>query len=128
MAVLPLSYNIYPIIETTRNYSLTSKKFYYDRSYFYSYKEVKESLERPCILHNLSYLQARVWQENKVHPFTTYYDDYRKLWDNHYQKNKNKNLLPNLSFVPFFNLALKTYFGEEYHQKIKKLLKKEKKT
>lgn len=129
ITLLNIKYNITPIIATTVQHPFIARKFYQDRPYFYSQKEIEEALQNPHILHNLSYLQARVWQQNKVHPFNSYYEDYRKLWDSHYQKEKNKNLLSNLSFAPFFNLALKTYASEDYYQKIKKLIKKgEKKT
>lgn len=121
---LDLSYNLVPIIATSMNHPFIAKKFYQNRSYFYEYQEVEEAFRKPHILHNLSYLQARVWQQNKVHPFTSSYDWYRAKWDISYQKEKNSKLLANLPFASALILALKTYAGEDIHQKVKKIVKK----
>lgn len=124
--IIPLSikYNMMPIIATTVQHPFLARKFYRDRSYFYEQKEVEEAFQHPHILHNLSYLQARVWQQNKIHPFHSSYDFYRMMWDENYHKKENSKLLPNCTFSPMINLALKTYAGDEIHQKIKKVVKK----
>lgn len=123
--ITPLSptYNIYPAIEKMKKHPLVARKFYHDHS-FYTYKEIKEALAHPHILHNLEYLHSRAWKENIIHPFNEEYELYRSIWDPSFEREPNDDFLANTSITPYLNMMCKSFFPEKVHQKIKQRINK----
>lgn len=103
---LPICYNMYPILSCMKNYPVLAQKFF--RNYFpsYSYDEIFKS---PFILHAFPYLHAKVWENNKIHPFTSYYDKYRLLWDDNFVKMQNDAFFANSVFASYMYIVSKVF-------------------
>lgn len=123
---LSLDYNIIPLAKELEKHKLLARKFLNDRPFYYSYKEVIDSLKNKHIFHALSYLGSQAWEDSKVHPFHQEYLNYRKLWDPNFIpcKEEQHKKYYQIPWISDLNLAVKTLVKEETHNKIKQKLKK----
>ena len=122
---LDLSYNIVPLAKVLENHKLLARKFLKNRPFYYSYDEVLSSLNSPHILHGLPYLSMTVWEENRVHPFTREYEEYRRLWNEEFEPSrKEKKFICDMPIASDLNVVAKTFLGDRLNKKIKqKVLK-----
>lgn len=128
IASLDMSYNINAFIYDLMKYDFLARKKVSSLTNYYTYNEILESLNKPYIYHMLSYLETRPWKKNRIYPFNSIYEKYRKLWDSDFQQEKIDNFLANISFVPFLNILKSVYlekiFNEDIKNKVKQIIKK----
>lgn len=116
---LDLSYNITPYIYDLSKHPLLLKNFCEEHNFFYTEEEIKEAVQHPRILHHSAYLNSRVWDNNRIHPFRKQYKYYRNLWDGDFQKDKNDSVLTKFPFLPYMNLAMNSLFSESTCKRLK---------
>lgn len=120
---LDLSYNITPYINDLSKHPILLKKFCAENASFYTEEEIIEAVSHPRILHHSAYLNSRVWDDNRIHPFRKQYKYYRNLWDDDFQKDKNDSILTKIPFLPYLNMAANSFFPESTCKKIKSNVK-----
>lgn len=103
---LDFNYNITPILMEIIKHPFLSKRAYkfLDDDL---YRKITLDLENPCIYHMLKYITVRPWEENKIHPFNSIFDEYYKKIYPEYEKEKNSFLMANFPFFPEINLVRK---------------------
>lgn len=125
---LDISYNITPTIYSIMQYPYLAKQKFKDPTVFYSYEEIKASLNKPHIYHLLGTVHGRPWDKANANPFKQLYEDYRRLWDPTFQMGNDKVLLRNKT-LSFLNVLCTTCLPDPITQQIKnkvrqKLIKK----
>jgi len=108
ITTLSISYNIYPIIKKFEDHPFLAKRYYDKKDYFYQYKEIIEALKKPHIYHNLSYLRAKTWERNKVHPYNEIYGYYRKIWEPDFELDSAKSIYANSKTIDYINILKKS--------------------
>lgn len=116
---LDLSYNVTPYINDLSKHPILLKKFCAENDSFYTAEEIIEAVSHPRILHHSAYLNSRVWDDNRIHPFRKPYKYYRNLWDDDFQKDKNDSILTKFPFLPYINMAANAFFSESTCKKLK---------
>lgn len=116
---LDLSYNVTPYISDLSKHPMLLKKFCAENDSFYTVEEIIEAVNHPRILHHSAYLNSRVWDDNRIHPFRKQYKYYRNLWDDDFQKDKNDSILTKFPFLPYINMAANSFFSESTCKKLK---------
>ena len=119
ISTLNINYNINPYLYIYNKYPLLAKRFYENLTNFYSYEEICDALKKPYILHMLSYLGARPWIKNKIHPFNEIYQNYRLNWDSNFILEDSNNIYFQIKFLPFIKTLIDSSLTEKQVRKIK---------
>ena len=104
-------------------HNILAKNMYSKNENFYSHSEVKESLETPVVLHLLEYLMTRTWEKNRIHPYNSIYDSYRKIWDSDYKKEPSSSILAYVPGISLLKAVSNSYMDDEKRSKIKAKIK-----
>lgn len=124
---LDFSYNIYPYIYNIMKYKGLAKRTIKHFEDFYTYDEVRESIDNPHIYHMLAFYD-RPWNRNSIHPYNNIYDFYRLLWDLQYEKGPSESIYANNCMIPFIEAiasGICTFDGYfTLKNTVKKILKK----
>lgn len=120
---LSVNYNIHPLVYYMNRHNILAKNMYSKNENFYSHSEVKESLETPVVLHLLEYLMTRTWEKNRIHPYNSIYDSYRKIWDSDYKKEPSSSILAYVPGISLLKAVSNSYMDDEKRSKIKAKIK-----
>ncbi len=112
-------YNVHPTVYYMNRHSYLSKKFYQRFPEYYSLEEIQDALEMPCIFHALEFMNARPWNDNSVHPFNDFYNEYRKMWDPNFELLPSGNKLSKARSMVYVKLAADSFLSEDTLQKVK---------
>lgn len=124
IGTMDASYNIYPPIQILMKYPYLAHKKLEKTTNFYSYEEIKKAIENPHIYHSYGVLYGRFWDNNKINPFNSIYEQYRTIWDSSFVREDNKEILNKIKMVPFLNTVLSVYMSEDSYEKAKIFIKK----
>ncbi len=124
MGSLELGYNISPFINDLAKHPVFLKQFCKENPSFYSKEEILEAVNHPHILHHQAYLNSRVWDDNRIHPFRDIYKEYRNQWDDSFQIDKSASGLTKLPFLPYLNMTINYLFPDKMCKEIKNNVKK----
>lgn len=91
---------------------------------YYSLKEVSQSLENLCILHALEFMNTKVWDDNCIYPFCSFYKNYRNLWDPDCEKEPNDNRNSKRKSRVYLKLLADSFLLESTLRKVKSKYKK----
>lgn len=120
---LDISYNVTPYIYDLSKHKVLLSNFCRKNENYYTKKQILESLKTPHILHNLAYLNTRVWDNNNIHPFIGEYSYYRNLWDKDFKQEESTSILSKFPFLPYLNLVANTLFNDDIYNNVKKKVK-----
>lgn len=118
IGTLDLKYNITPYIYDLSKHHYLLGKFCGSNEEFYSKTKIIDSVNNACILHNLAYLNTRVWDKSGMHPFKNSYQKYRKLWDDSFSVDKSEYHFYE-KFIPYLNLIAENVLSEKNYKKVK---------
>lgn len=120
---LDISYNVTPYIYDLSRHSILLSNFCKNNKDYYTKKQIIESLKNPHILHNLAYLNTRVWDDNNIHPFIDEYSYYRNMWDAGFKKEERTSILSKFPLLPYLNLVANTVLKEDTYKTVKTKVK-----
>ncbi len=118
IGTLDLKYNITPYIYDLSKHHYLLGKFCESNEEFYSKTKIIDSVNNACILHNLAYLNTRVWDKSGMHPFKNSYQQYRKIWDDSFSVDKSEYHFYE-KFIPYLNLIAENVLSEKNYKKVK---------
>lgn len=119
ISTLNINYNINPYLYIYDKYPLLAKRYYKNLNNFYSYEEICDALKNPYILHMLSYLGARPWIKNKIHPFNDIYQNYRLYWDSNFTLEDIDNIYIQMKILPFIKTIADSFLSKEKIEEMK---------
>lgn len=124
ICTLSPNYNIHPTIYYMNQHPVLSKAFYQKYPNYYSLEELNNSFKMPCILHSLEFMNLRVWDDNSIHPFNSFYEKYRNLWDPNFSKLISKSTNAKMKSMVYLKLAADSFLSESAIKKVKSKCRK----
>lgn len=120
IGILPPNYDFFPIDDYLNSY-LLDRYNRFNNIIRYNKEEMKEAKKNPIILHATPFFGYRTWDNDSIHPFNKYYEEYCSKVFGHVVREDNCDIN---SINYKLCLCKSLVLPYDTRQKIKKILKK----